>query len=185
MPGRLRSAPLRVLVLLVTVGLLFTAGGVVGGWLWERQWTAPTGVAFQHQFVLVGRGPERDFSGTGTYLVIALAVGLALGLTTALVVRGREWLTLAAVVVSSAAAGWLMMVVGHRIGPPDPATLAAGAEDFTRIKQDLTVQGASPLLALPFGAILGLAGGFVLLMLVPLRREPSVDLATLSSDTMH
>jgi hypothetical protein len=186
MPGRVKSAPLRVVVVVLVVGGFFTAGGAVGGWLWERRWTPLTGVAYQHQFVLIGQAPARAFSATSSYLVLALLLGLVLGLGVALVVRGREWATLIAVAVASAWAAWLMAAVGHRLGPPDPVAAAAVADDFTRIPQDLTVSGLSPFLALPFGAILGLAGGFVLLTIFPrLRSEQPIDLARLSPDTTH
>lgn len=186
MPGRVRSAPLRVVTVLDTVGALFTAGGAVGGWLWERRWTPVTGVAYQHQFVLIGQAPARAFSATSSYLELALLLGLVLGLCAALDIRGREWATLVAVVAFSGWAGWLMAAVGHHLGPPDPAAAAAVADDFTRIPQDLTVSGLSPILALPFGAILGLAGGFVLLTIFPrLRSEQPIDLVRLSPDTTH
>ncbi|MCB0905890.1 MAG: hypothetical protein KDB63_02095 [Nocardioidaceae bacterium] len=182
----MRSAPLRVVVVVLVVGGLFTAGGTVGGWLWERHWAPVTGVAYQHQFVLVGQAPARAFSATSSYLVLALLLGLVLGVSVALVVRGREWATLVTVVGASAWAAWLMAAVGHRLGPADPAVAAAAADDFTRIPQDLTVSGVSPFLALPFGAILGLAGGFVLLTIFPrLRSEQPIDLARLSPDTTH
>jgi hypothetical protein len=186
MPGRVRSAPLRVIVVFLVVGMLFTLGGLVGGWLWERYWTPITGVAFRQQFVLIGQAPARDFSATSSYLVLAVLLGLTLGLAAALLVRGREWATLAAVVAFSALAAWLMYAVGHRLGPADPVAAAAAAEDFTRIPQDLRVSGLSPFLALPFGSILGLAGGFVLLTLFPrLRSEQAIDLDRLSADTTH
>ena len=89
-------------------------------------------------------------------------------------------------VAFSALAAWLMSTVGHRLGPADPVAAAAAAEDFTRIPQDLRVSGLSPFLALPFGSILGLAGGFVLLTLFPrLRSEQAIDLDRLSADTTH
>lgn len=178
------SAPLRVLLMAAFVVALFGAGGALGGWLWERRWTPSEGVAYDHKFVLTGEGPARDFSATGSYLVIAVVIGLALGLAVALVVRGQELAALLLVVACSAVAAWLMATVGHALGPPDPGPLAARAEDFTLLRQDLTVTGFSPYLAFPFGAVLGLVGGYLLLFAFPrLRRDAVPVLATLSPDT--
>ncbi|MFN8195009.1 MAG: hypothetical protein U0R80_12085 [Nocardioidaceae bacterium] len=178
------SAPLRLLLALGFVATLFVVGGSVGGWLWERRWVPPRGVAYSHQFILTGQGPARDFSGTGSYLLIALVIGLLLGLTVALVVRGQEVAALVAVVAFSALAAWLMATVGHRLGPPDPTVVAATAADFTKLRQQLVVNGFSPYLALPFGALLGLVGGYLLLFLFPgLRRRATPVVATLFPDT--
>ncbi len=178
------SPALRLALVAAFVAALFAVGGGLGGWLWERRWTPSEGVAFDHRFVLAGEGPGNDFSATGSYLVIAVVIGLALGLAVALVVRGQELATLLAVVACSAVAAWLMATIGHRLGPPDPGPLAAQAEDFTLLRQQLTVTGFSPYLAFPFGGVLGLVCGYLLLFAFPrLRREPGPVLATLSPDT--
>ena len=53
-------------------------------------------------------------------------------------------------------ATWVMLRVGTALGPADPATVAADAKDGTEIAMNLTVEGRSPFLALPAGALLGL-----------------------------
>lgn len=186
MPGRLTVRPFRIAVLLAFVLALFATAGVVGGWLWERAWTAPIGVAYQHRFMLVGSPAGRDFSGTGIYVLLGALIGLLLGLALALMVRGHEWATLVALVIGSLVAAWLMALVGHRLGPPDPQALAAHAEDLEELPQQLRVNGASAYLAMPAGGLAGLCAGYLLLFAFPwLRREPSGPSTRLSSETMQ
>ncbi|MFT3872130.1 MAG: hypothetical protein QM714_05690 [Nocardioides sp.] len=159
--------------------------GVIGGWLWERAWTAPTGVAYQHQFVLVGSGPGDDFSGTGVYALLGIPIGLLLGLAVALIVRGHEWATLTALVIGSLLAAWLMASVGHRLGPPDPQLLAARADDLTKLTQQLRVNGSSAYLALPAGGLAGLCAGYLLLFAFQRLREASGPSTRLGDETMQ
>jgi hypothetical protein len=147
--------------------------GAVAGIVWERLWTPPSGVALAHKFVLDGQGLPEDFSGTGLYVLVAGIAGLLLGLATGLVFRARELATLVTLLVGAALAGWVMAQVGQALGPPDPAALAKGLEDFAPLTPDLRLQGFSPYLILPFGALLGLAAEYLLEVLV--RGVPAPD----------
>jgi len=185
-PGRLTVRPLRITVLLVFVLALSALAGVVGGWLWERAWTAPTGLAYQHQFLLIGSDAGRDFSGTGIYVLLGVPIGLLLGLAVALMVRGHEWATLVALLLGSLLAAWLMASVGHRLGPPNPQVLAAHAEDLKELPQQLRVNGSSAYLALPAGGLVGLCMGYVLLFAFPRLRGEASGLSTrLADETMQ
>jgi len=62
---------------------------------------------------------------------VAATAGIVLGFAVALFSRGHEIVTLAAVAVGSALAGFLMAVTGHALGPEDPRPQAAGQPDFT------------------------------------------------------
>ena len=141
---------------LVVVLVAFLAAGVVAGVVWEWLWTPPTGVVLDRQWLLDSEGLRREFSGTGTYVAVALVTGLVTGLVTALVVDRSELLTLAGVVVGSVLAAWLMLEVGTALGPPDPGPLARSAPDGTTLPGRLELDGWSPLVALPGGALTGL-----------------------------
>lgn len=153
------------------VMVAFALAGAIAGFVWERVWTPATGVVIDHQW-----RPEdalalqQEFSGTGWYVVVGAAVGLLLGLAASLLVDRVPLLTLLAVVAGSALAGWLMLRVGVALGPADPQSLAAAAEDGTRLPAQLAVSGWSPFIAFPAGALVGLV--IVLLGLVPRAVSP-------------
>ncbi len=166
---------LQALLVLVAAAVLGALAGVV----WEWVWTPPSGVAFQGRFVLDENGLPGEFAGTGWYVVVAAAAGVLLGAGAALMSRDGEVATLVAVAVGAVLAGWLMFHVGHALGPPDPAVLAASADDLTAIKGDLRVGGAglhphvyafdsAAFVAFPAGALLAFSA--VLLALTPRRR---------------
>lgn len=145
----------------VAVLLLFAAVGAAAGWLWFRVWTPPTGIVFEQQWYTDEAGLRATFSGTALYVVIAAAAGLVLGALCGLLLDRSELVTLAAVVAGSALAGYVMMLVGVQLSPPDPDVLARTAADDTRLAGELSLGGWSPYLAFPFGALVGLAVSFV------------------------
>ncbi|WP_426244219.1 hypothetical protein [Nocardioides sp. LHG3406-4] len=188
MPGQLtrltrpRGQVSRWLLRAVVVLLLAAALGALAGVVWEWVWTPPSGVAYRGHWVLDENGLPTEFSGTGWYILIAAAGGIVLGAGTALLTRDGEVASLVTVTLGALLAGWLMFHVGHDLGPPDPATLAAGADDLTAIPGDLRVGGAglhprpyaldsAAFVAFPAGALLAFAG--LLLGLAP--RRPSRD----------
>ena len=169
MPGRLSAqAPLllRALAVVVVLGLV----GVLAGVVWEWVWSPPTGVVFEDRWVLQPSGPDIAFSGTGWYVVVAGLAGLLAAATIGWFVGRDETATLVAVALGSVLAGWLMLVVGHALGPADPQVLAVGKDDFTALPSDLRVAGDDPPLmgvgssafvAFPSGALIGLAVVFL------------------------
>lgn len=149
----LGQAALVVVVLLVV--------GAVGGLVWQWLWNAPRGVVVDHRWVQDEVGLRGDFAGTGTYVAVAAAAGLLAGLVVAVASRRHEVVTLAALVVGSLLAGWVMYRVGVALAPTDPDTLARTARAGTRLPGTLRVSGASPFAALPSGALVGLIVVFV------------------------
>ena len=161
------SLAVRALVVLVT----FAVGGVVAGFVWHALWTPPTGLYLDETWHVDAEGAPRDVAGTGLYVVVAAGAGIVLGFAVALLTRGQEIVTLAAVTVGSALAGVLMAVTGHALGPDDPRPQAAGKPDFTAEVADLRVEGRSPYTAFPAGALTALAASYLLLGASP-RSSP-------------
>lgn len=159
MTGRVTGRP-AVQLGLVVVGLALV--GVLAGVVWEWIWNPVIGVVVDHQWSPGSAiGLQQEFSSTGWYVVVAVVAGLLAGLGVGLLADRVPLLTLVAVVVGSALAAWLMLVVGSALGPPDPAAAAHTADDGTRLPSDLSVSGKSPFLALPTGALLGMALVFI------------------------
>ncbi|WP_457205611.1 hypothetical protein [Nocardioides sp. P5_C9_2] len=164
MPGGLRAAVSRVAVVLAT----FAVVGAIAGVVWEWVWTPPLGIVYRGEWLFEPAGPDYAFSGTGWYVVIALAAGLLTALILGWVLVSGEVTTLVAAVVGSVLAGWLMFTVGHTLGPPDPRPLAAAKDDLTRLPSDLRVVTSDPdaasysltssaFTAFPMGTAVGLA----------------------------
>lgn len=149
--------PLAVLVGLVLAGAVL---GVVWG---QLVWTPPPGTVQGGQwFPLDERALSLQTRGTSSYVLVAAAGGLVLGVLAALVGTRHELLTLLAVVLGGALAAYVMWQVGTWLGPADPAVVAADAPDGTSVPGALTVAGATPFLTLPATALAGLAAVFFL-----------------------
>ena len=119
---------------------------------------------------------QSQFAGTAWFVLVGVVAGLVLGVLVGLLLSREELVSLAAVVVGSAAATWAMYRVGVALAPPDPAPLAARAEDGTRLLGTLGVTGASPFAALPVGALVGLVLTYLLVQR-DLWRAPEHSLA--------
>jgi hypothetical protein len=164
----------RVALQLGLVVAALAAVGALAGVVWQWIWTPTIGVVVDHHWTAGDAlGLQHEFSGTGWYVIVALVAGLVAGVAVALLVDRVPLLTLAAVVVGSALAAWLMLVVGTALGPPDPDVAARTADDGTRLPMQLSVTGHSPWVALPSGALIGLL--FVFIGLSPRHRTPSVE----------
>ena len=157
---------------LLVVALLAVAG-VVGAFIWEWIWSAPVGVVVDHQWMAEDEvGLQAQFDSTAWYVVVASAAGLLAGMLAALFLDRWPLLTLAAVVVGSVLGTFLMLRIGLALGPADPASLALDAVDGTRLSGELSVSKHSPWIALPAGALVGLA--LVFIALTP-RRNARLD----------
>jgi hypothetical protein len=139
------------------VVVVFAAAGVLAGVVWEWVWTPPVGVVVDHEWLMGLAGLQAEFSATGVYVVVASVAGLVTGALCALFLDRAELVTLVAVVVGAVLAGWVMVQVGHALGPPDPRELAETASNKSRLPSDLRIAGKSPYVAFPAGATLGLA----------------------------
>lgn len=156
----MRGSRLATAVLLAAVPL-----GALLGVLWYWWWEPPLGIVVQDQWVLQPSGPDLAFDGTGLYVLIAVVVGIVVGVVVGYVVQDRELLVLGAVLLAAVLAGWVMYLVGHTLGPPDPARLAVGKEDLSTLPAQLGLGdgvrvapfGSTAGLALPLGAVLGAA----------------------------
>ena len=151
---------------------LFAAGGVVAGVVWEWLWTPQRGVVVDQEWLLGLAGLRAEFSATGLYVVVASVAGLLIGALCGVVLDRAELVTLVAVLVGAALAGWVMVQVGHALGPPDPRELAEAARNGKRLPSDLRIAGKSPYVAFPAGAMLGLT---VVLLGMTKRLAPAVD----------
>lgn len=154
---RRRPAARVVAVQASLVVVVFAVAGAAAGWLWYHLWDAPSGVVAGGVWYTDEAGLREDFSGVALYVVVAAVAGLVLGVLTAWLLDRAELVTLAAVLVGSVLAGYLMLVVGHHLSPPDPQHLAASAADGTRLRGELAVDSWPPRAAFPFGALVGLA----------------------------
>jgi hypothetical protein len=160
MPDRVTARLTRPLLLL----LLFAAAGIGGGYAWRYLWTPPKGVARDGSWVPtpVEEGLQNDFSGVAWYVVVALALGLALGALTAFVLDRAEILGVLVAVLGSVVAASLMLTVGERLSPPDPDQVAAKSADETQIPGDLEFDGWTPLLSAPIGSLLAVSTVYLL-----------------------
>ena len=151
---------------------LFAAAGVVAGVVWEWLWTPQLGVVVDQEWLQGLAGLRAEFSATGLYVVVASVAGLLIGALCGVLLDRAELVTLVAVLVGAALAGWVMVQVGHALGPPDPRELAETARNGKRLPSDLRIVGKSPYVAFPAGAMLGLT---VVLWGMTKRLAPAVD----------
>lgn len=159
---------------------LCLGSGVLAAWVWQSRWTPVTGVALGHEFLLDGQGAPEAFSATGSYVGWALVFGALAGLLAGVVTRSHELVTVVVLLCSAGVAGWLMAVLGHAWGPPDPRPLAQQLEDFEPLVADLRVSGVAPYLAFPAGALLGLMTSYLVESSIHrVRRSDSTAPATL------
>jgi uncharacterized membrane protein YeaQ/YmgE (transglycosylase-associated protein family) len=170
--------------LALQLGLVVAALAAVGalaGVVWEWIWTPTAGVVVDHRWTAGDAlGLQHEFSGTGWYVLVGTVAGLLAGIVVALVADRMPLLTLAAVVVGSVVAAWLMLAVGTALGPPDPAVLAKTAADGTKLPMQLTVSGHSPWIALPSGALIGLLLVFIGLS----SRHPAPKVESVTDDAV-
>ncbi len=148
--------------LAVLVGLLL-AGALLGVVWAQLVWTPPPGTVQGGQwFPLDERALSLQTGGTSSYVLVAAAGGLVLGVLAALVGTRRELATLAAVAIGGALAAYVMWQVGTWLGPDDPVAVAAEKPDGSSVPGALVVEGATPFLVLPTAALAGLAAVFFL-----------------------
>ena len=151
----LLASPVRTGVLVL---LAYAVLGAVAGVVWEWVWTPPGQVIVQHHVLYDSYASlRRVFSGTGLYVLVAAVASALLTLVVTVLVRGRELLVLAMVVLGSAIAAAVMWRVGTQLGPGDPAGVAAHTAGRTTVAGNLTVAGKSPFLIWPMVSLFVLA----------------------------
>lgn len=161
-PPGARTSARRILLEVSAIVAVFALVGVACGFLWEIVWTPPGGAAVHGKWLLDDKGLPNDFAGTGLYFLIAALAGLVLGILVARLVTRDELVSLAAILVGSVLAAYLMWLVGTSLGPADPAILARTAKDLEPIPGDLRVQGKGAFLGFPFGSMLGASTAYFL-----------------------
>lgn len=151
-----------------TVAVLVVASlpvGAVLGMLWNWWWSPPLGIVYEGEWFLQPAGPDLSFDGTGLYVLIGAVAGVLLGVVAGHYARDHAWATLVGVTLGAFAAAWVMFLVGQALGPADPQVLAARMDDLETLPARLGVGeetrwapfGSTAVLALPVGALLGLA----------------------------
>ena len=135
------------------VVVIFVVVGAVSGFVWHLLWApAPEGLVFDG----VPRfDNDQEFRSTGLYLIIATVAGLIVGLLCTYVFECHEVWTLMAVALGSVAAGFVMLGVGHALGPDSAASFAEQAEDFEKVRGDLHATWLAVGVSFPAGALLG------------------------------
>ncbi|MGN0064381.1 MAG: hypothetical protein ACI379_09060 [Nocardioides sp.] len=139
--------------------------GAVLGLLWNWWWSPPLGVVYGGEWFLQPAGPDLSFDGTALYVLIGAVAGLVAGVVAGHLTKGQEIATLVGVTCGAFVAAWVMFLVGQALGPADPQVLAAHQEDLATLPARLGVGeetrfapfGTTAVLALPVGAVLGLA----------------------------
>jgi hypothetical protein len=136
---------------------VFAVVSALCGLLWYRLWDVPHGVVSGHEWFTSETGLRADFAGTGLYVAIAALAGVVLGALAAWLCDRSELVTLAAVLLGSVLAAYVMLRVGYHLSPPDPDHLALTAKDGTKLDGAMRVNSWPPRGAFPFGALVGLA----------------------------
>lgn len=153
--------------------LVFAVAGVGAGWVWERWWTPTIGVVIEgtwvpgyrmqgEQFVFDFPSLEGFFDATAQYVVLGVGAGLLLGVLCALLGRRSEIVMLGAVLGGSVLAGYIAYRLGVHLGPVDPTLLETRVDDATVLPAALDLEGASPFVAWPLGALVGLCVTYLL-----------------------
>lgn len=151
----------------VVAGVVLVAAaalGALGGWLWYQWWGPPnTGSIYDTThgpawYDFTDQGLSHQFDGPAEYTVIALGLGLLLGVLAAVVGRRQALAALAALVVGSALAAYLSWAVGTALSPPDPDQYATKANVCTEApckEYDAAIElsGFPPLLCWPLAAL--------------------------------
>jgi len=141
----------------VAVVALFAAVGAGCGWLWFEVWHQPVGTVYEHEWFPDEEALRNVFDGVAWYVVLAAGAGLLAGGLATLFARRSPPVTLAAVVVGSALAAWLMLRVGLQLSPADPEVLARTAAEGDTLGGRLSLEGSrSAYLAWPLGSVIAL-----------------------------
>lgn len=164
MPSELKR-PVGLVIAVVAGCAVLGALCGLGWWLWWRP--APRGIVFEgHPFFL----PDEEFRSTGTYVAIAVPVGLLLGGLGCWRLRHRPLFGVLALLAGAVAGGAVMLLTGWLLGPESALALAREAEDGAVVHAALRVQPGVAWFAMPVATALGCLG--VLLCVEPHAHAP-------------
>lgn len=183
-----RAAIVQAIAIVVGIVVL---GGVLGGFLVERLWTAPQGMVVQHHWyrgitslhplTQAQNADQGVFAGLAWYAAASCVLGVVLGALAAALLARSELVTLAAVAIGGLAAGVVMRLVAVALAPPDPTGPARSAADGTILPDTLHLGPWWTIILLPGAALLGLAAVF---LLVTPHKRPIVTSSS-SSPTLR
>jgi hypothetical protein len=100
----------------------------------------------------------RQVAADGWYLTIAAVGGLVSGITLLSLRRRDPVATVLLVAAGSLLAGWLMLRVGHWLGPSDPAAALRHARVGAKVPVPLAVQAHGVFWVWPVATLLGAVG---------------------------
>jgi hypothetical protein len=163
----------RVLVVAGIVVVACAVLGALGGWLWYHWWGPPNkGTIYDTTqgplwFDSTDKGIAQQFDGPAQYAVIALGLGLLVGVAAALFGRRQALAAVGGLVVGAALAAYLSWAIGTAMSPPDPSKYATEANicqqaPCKEYPAQIELSGWTPLLCWPIGAL----GGFSVTVVV-------------------
>ena len=148
---------------LVLLGFALVAAAL--GWLWWELWgPAATGKVYAVNNPDPSKiwlpdpyeaGERKDFTDIAIFVLLSGAGGLILGALAAGFVKRKPLFTLAAVVVGSALAAYVMYTVGTSLSAPDPDKLALTSPEGKVLPGSIRFPGFSPFLVWPTAALIG------------------------------
>ena len=164
-PAERRMSWAAVLTVGGAVAAAGAALGALGGWLWYHWWGPPNKGSIYDTvhgpkwYDLTDKGIAHEFNGPAEYAVVALGLGILLGVVAALVARRRALAVVGGLIVGSALAAYLSWAIGTAMSPPDPqekyATKANVCEQAPckEYPAAIEISGWTPLLCWPLGAL--------------------------------
>jgi hypothetical protein len=139
----------------VVVLVVFVVAGVVVGVIWPHL-VDPVTVTRDKLGVTTGElALSERFDNDGWYVLLALALGLVLGVALTAWRRSNEVVTVLAVVASALVAAWVSATVGTRLGPEDPNRVLAQAENGASAPDVVRVSADGAYAMWPIGAMAG------------------------------
>ncbi len=156
-----RSPVLALVAQALAVVVALVVAGLVAAVVWFQLWSPSTGVVQDGRWFTNEDGLRSAFAGTGLFVLVAALTGFLVGAVTAFLFDRSELLTLAATIVGAGLGGWLMLRLGLEWSPADPQVLARTAPDGTELESALVVDLPHAWLALPGGALVGMAVVFL------------------------
>ncbi len=138
------------------VVVAFVAAGAAAGWLWHEIWApAPEATGY---IIDTGKpvfASESYIRATGIYALLAGGIGALLGAALAWFRDRDEVVTLISVAVGAVAGGWLMALVGSRLGPEDPPAKVTSNEQLAAVVNSLHAESVVIWTVMPVAAVAG------------------------------